>query len=365
MDGNDPIDQFFPGQEEIDLYTVLSLQKGASPDAVKKAYRKLALVYHPDKHANASEKTKEESLIRFQQIGFAYAVLSDPKRKARYDSTGKTDEGFDLCAGEDGWQTYFEELFDRVTRGKLDEMKQEYQGISRFTPQCKVSNVNLYWLGSAEEINDLKEAYNNTSGDFVEIMSYIPHSTHEDEPRFITIITDLIKRKELKYTSTWGSTSKDEKAKLARKKDSEKEAREAEELAEELGVWNEFYGDGKAADRKKGKNKGKTKGDEEAEEDHSVLQALILKKKEKDMEGFFDGLAAKYSETAPKKGRGKKRGHDFGEDDVSTNKKTRPNIPPPPELDDEEFARIQKKLFSDKGSSTKKTEKKGNRRKAE
>jgi len=130
MDDNDPINQFFPGGEDVDLYAVLSLERGATLDAIKKAYRRLALVYHPDKHAAATDDAKADASNKFQQIGFAYAVLSDEKRKARYDSTGKTDEGFDLGAGDDGWETYFEELFDRVTRGKLDEMKKEYQSIS-------------------------------------------------------------------------------------------------------------------------------------------------------------------------------------------------------------------------------------------
>lgn len=130
MDDSDPIHHFFPGEEEVDLYAVLTLTNDASVDDIKKSYRKLALLYHPDKHANASEESKEETSTKFQQIGFAYAVLSDEKRKARYDSTGKTDEGFDLGAGDEGWETYFEELFDRVTRGKLDVMKKEYQGVS-------------------------------------------------------------------------------------------------------------------------------------------------------------------------------------------------------------------------------------------
>ena len=50
------------------------------------------------------------------------------KREKRYDQTGKTDEGLDFGPGEDGWEAYFEELFDRVTKGKLDDMKREYQG---------------------------------------------------------------------------------------------------------------------------------------------------------------------------------------------------------------------------------------------
>jgi DnaJ homolog subfamily C member 9 len=129
MDHDDPISQFFPGEEDVDLYAVLSLTDTAKPDEIKKSYRRLALLYHPDKHATAEESFKKNASTKFQQIGFAYAVLSDEKRRSRYDQTGKTDEGFDMAAGEDGWETYFEQLFDRVTRGKLDEMKKEYQGM--------------------------------------------------------------------------------------------------------------------------------------------------------------------------------------------------------------------------------------------
>ena len=128
MDENDPITQFFPGEQEVDLYNVLSLERNATLHVIKKAYHRLALVYHPDKHATSTDQVKQDTSIKFQQIGFAYAVLSDSKRKARYDSTGKTNEGLDLEPGEGGWDAYFEDLFDRVTRGKLDEMKKAYQG---------------------------------------------------------------------------------------------------------------------------------------------------------------------------------------------------------------------------------------------
>jgi len=88
-------------------------------------------------------------------------------------------------------------------------------------------------------------------------MTHIPHSTHEDEPRIITIITDLIKKKKLKSTPTWISTSKDEKAKMVRKKGADKEAREAEELAKELGVWDEFYGRGRPQKGRRGRVKAR------------------------------------------------------------------------------------------------------------
>lgn len=130
MDSEDPISQFFPGQESVDLYAVLSLTSDAKLDDIKKSYRRHALMYHPDKHAASSESVKADASTKFQQIGFAYAVLNDEKRRARYDRTGKTDEGFELGAGEDGWEAYFEEMFEQVTKGKLDEMKKEYQGES-------------------------------------------------------------------------------------------------------------------------------------------------------------------------------------------------------------------------------------------
>lgn len=173
-------------------------------------------------------------------------------------------------------------------------------------------------------------------------MTYIPHSTHEDEPRFIMLITDLIKKQDLSATPIWISSSKDEKARLVRKKVSEKEAKEAEALAKELGVWDEFYGGGQAKERQKGK---KREADPEA--DDSVLRALILKKKEKNMGGFFESLAAKYSEPIPEpssRTKGKKRNRDVPDDDESINKKRRA-VPPPPDIDDEEFAKLQEQLF--------------------
>ena len=127
MDHDDPILQFFPDQE-VDLYAVLQLKQDASFDDVKKAYRRLALKYHPDKHATAGDDAKKDASIKFQQIGFAYSILSDEKKRKRYDKTGSMAEYLDFGEAEGGWEAYFEDLFDRATRGRLDEMKKEYQG---------------------------------------------------------------------------------------------------------------------------------------------------------------------------------------------------------------------------------------------
>ncbi len=69
-----------------DYYQVLGLKKGASNEEIKKAYRKLAVKYHPDK--NPGDKEAEE---KFKEINEAYAVLSDPQKKAQYDQFGSTD----------------------------------------------------------------------------------------------------------------------------------------------------------------------------------------------------------------------------------------------------------------------------------
>ena len=87
-DTPDPISQFFQDAESVDLYEVLSVSHDAKADEIKKAYRRLALAHHPDKHATASDSAKVDASLKFQQVGFAYAVLSDEKRRLRYDKTG-------------------------------------------------------------------------------------------------------------------------------------------------------------------------------------------------------------------------------------------------------------------------------------
>lgn len=69
-----------------DYYTSLGLQKGASDEEIKKAFRKLAIKYHPDK--NQGNKEAED---KFKEINEAYQVLSDPEKKARYDQFGTAD----------------------------------------------------------------------------------------------------------------------------------------------------------------------------------------------------------------------------------------------------------------------------------
>ena len=66
-----------------DYYKILGVSKNASQDEIKKAYRKLAVKYHPDK--TKGDKKSEE---RFKEIGEAYEVLKDPEKRKKYDQLG-------------------------------------------------------------------------------------------------------------------------------------------------------------------------------------------------------------------------------------------------------------------------------------
>lgn len=74
--------------EKRDYYEVLGVSKGASESEIKKAYRKLALKYHPDK--NPDDASAEE---KFKEAAEAYEVLSDPEKKSRYDQFGHAGMG--------------------------------------------------------------------------------------------------------------------------------------------------------------------------------------------------------------------------------------------------------------------------------
>ena len=101
-------------ENKRDYYEVLGLKKGASDDEIKKAFRKMAMKYHPDK--NPGDKKAEE---QFKQINEAYSVLSDPDKKNKYDrfghagvdpNSGFGGEGFGGFGGFGGGG--FEDIFD-------------------------------------------------------------------------------------------------------------------------------------------------------------------------------------------------------------------------------------------------------------
>ena len=96
------------GTNKRDYYEVLGISKSASPDEIKKTYRKLALKYHPDR--NKGNKEAEE---RFKEAAEAYAILSDPQKRAQYDQFGHSlgGSGFQGFEGFEGAFQGFGDIF--------------------------------------------------------------------------------------------------------------------------------------------------------------------------------------------------------------------------------------------------------------
>jgi curved DNA-binding protein len=91
--------------EYKDYYKILGVDKKASEDEIKRAYRKLALKYHPDR--NPDDKQAEE---KFKEINEAYQVLSDPAKRTRYDQLGDSYTHFRQHGGAPGgfnWEDWF------------------------------------------------------------------------------------------------------------------------------------------------------------------------------------------------------------------------------------------------------------------
>ena len=103
-----------------DYYSILGVGKSASADELKRAYRKLALQWHPDRHQGTDKKQAEE---KFKEINKAYEVLSNPQKKQTYDQFGRAafeQSGYGSAAGgaspfaggfQQGPFTYTEDIF--------------------------------------------------------------------------------------------------------------------------------------------------------------------------------------------------------------------------------------------------------------
>ncbi len=96
--------------EKRDYYEVLGVQKNATADEIKKAYKKMALKYHPDRHINDSEAEKKEAEEKFKEAAEAYEVLSDQQKRQRYDQFGHA--GVSGAAGAGGFSS-MEDVFSQ------------------------------------------------------------------------------------------------------------------------------------------------------------------------------------------------------------------------------------------------------------
>ncbi|KAH8037238.1 hypothetical protein HPB51_009681 [Rhipicephalus microplus] len=159
-----------------DLYKLFGVPRDASESDVKKAYRRLSLLVHPDR---ADEARKEAATRKFQVLSKAHLVLADADRRAAYDDTGCVDEDDDLDSDRD-WTSYWRLLFPKITLADVEnehligyeiEEEDRYRNIlnkliedgevkayPKFTKESKKSRnarKNRY-LNEAEEAQSMK-----------------------------------------------------------------------------------------------------------------------------------------------------------------------------------------------------------------
>ncbi|KAF2092673.1 DnaJ protein, subfamily C, member 9 [Rhizodiscina lignyota] len=265
----------------INPYEVLGLAKDASADEVKTAYRKAALKHHPDK---ASPEEKDAAHTKFQEVAFAYAILSDPRRRSRYDTTGRTEESLNIEDDDFNWTDFFRTQFKEVvTSEAIAKFKAEYQG-------------------SEEERTAVIAAYEDGEGDMDRVYEDVMLSNPlEDDERFRKILDEEIEAGRIEALKKYTKESK--KSKQQRISKAKKEEEDAREMAREMGVEDDLFGDGDveveiSAGAKKGKKKKVAAGSEDA------LAAIIKKRQQGREQQFLADLEEKY---APKSKKGRKR----------------------------------------------------------
>lgn len=239
------IEKFFGSNN---LYDVLNLNKDASEDQIKKAYRKVSLKVHPDR---VDDDLKEEATKKFQTLAQVHYVLSDSERRRLYDDHGII-ANEDSLESEADWVNYWRLLFPKVTEKDITGFMDKY-------------------IGSKDEEDDLIKVYNRYEGDLDKICeSHIGY----DEERTVADLKRLLKAGKIESFDKFVKESAERKAR--RKKKAEREAKQAE------------------------KARSKIQG-----EDLSDLTAIIQRKSEHGFNSMIASLEAKY---APKKHpRGVKR----------------------------------------------------------
>lgn len=155
-------------------YDILKVNKNTSIEDIKKAYRKLALKYHPDKNIG----DKEESSKKFKEISEAYQILSDPEKKKIYDNFGKVHHNF--VSPENLFQHIFKDVDPKIVKF----ISNTYSNISEAINQSENGNIKDIFtnIDSKSIITDSLEALkiylNNSRNKNTESFNKVKNNIH-------------------------------------------------------------------------------------------------------------------------------------------------------------------------------------------
>ncbi|KAJ3707908.1 hypothetical protein LUZ61_011613 [Rhynchospora tenuis] len=167
------------------LYEILGVERTATQQEIKKAYRKLALQLHPDKNPG-----DEDASSKFQLLQKVISILGDEEKRTLYDQTGITDDDALVGDAAADLRDYFRAMYKKVTEEDIEEFEANYRG-------------------SDSEKKDLKELYEKFKGDMNRLFcSMICSDEKLDSHRFKDIIDDAISQGELKATKAYKKWAK-------------------------------------------------------------------------------------------------------------------------------------------------------------
>lgn len=212
--------------EDEDLYEILKVSSSATPVEIKKSYRKLCLLHHPDKIKsktfleNDDKIDEKKATEKFQRIVLAYSILSDSVRRKQYDRTGKVSDDADI--------------YDADHEDFLDFLN-SFLAVNKINDEMIEQDRQIY-QNSPEELSDLKDAFQFYEGDFLKLFEVIPHLefTDAEETRIWSLINDAKNDFDLSSWKKWDKYVKNRNTiKKRTLKKLQKEAKEVEKMMQE------------------------------------------------------------------------------------------------------------------------------------
>lgn len=137
-------------------YDILGVTKNAENEEIKKAYKKLALQYHPDRQINKSEDEKKAAEEKFKEINEAYSILSDKNKRQQYDAFGTVDGNMGGMSGADAMAEFMKHFQNMGGFGSFGDFGDFFSG-------GRHSNQQRIIKGSDIQVNvhlTLAEVYN-------------------------------------------------------------------------------------------------------------------------------------------------------------------------------------------------------------